>query len=325
MSVAEHTTRDKAFQRATEWVARLDAPDCTAAEHDAFEDWLAEHPEHVRAWAQAEALHQQAALLADDAWLRASVGHAAARPSPRRWLPRLAIAASLCVAVIGGGMIATDGNPGTRHYANDSRVPQQRTLEDGSIATLDAGASLTARTGWRGRRIELQRGRVQLQVAPSSKTLLVQAGNSTLRDIGTTFQVERRSDGRIEVALLEGAVEVTSSGAQANQLLMQPGQQLQVLPSGRIQPATALSQPAVEGWLHGQLVFDGTPLQEVVERMNRYSTTPLVIDDPALATLAVSGSFRAGDAQQLLAALTLGWSITARQRADGALELHRQP
>lgn len=324
MRVAEHTPDEQTFQRASEWVARLEAADCTGAERDAFEDWLAEHPDHVHAWAQAETLHQQAALLADDAGLHTHVA-AHARPARRRWLPRLAIAAGLCVAVIGGGLFAIDGNPATHHYANDSRVPQQRTLEDGSIATLDAGAALAARVGWRGRRIDLDRGRVQLQVAPSAKTLRVHAGNSTLRDIGTTFQVERRGDGRVDVALLEGAVEVTSSGAQASRYLLQPGQQVQVLPSGRIQPTAALSRPAAEGWLHGQLVFDGAPLQEVVERMNRYSATPLVVNDPALASLAVSGTFRAGDAQHLLRALALGWSIAARQRADGAVELHRQP
>ncbi|CRR08401.1 fec operon regulator FecR [Pseudomonas aeruginosa] len=218
-------------------------------------------------------------------------------------------------------MVAIDGNPTALRYANDSHQPRQQTLADGSVATLDAGTTLHARFGWRHRNLVLERGRLQLQVAPSSKALQLRAGDSTIRDIGTTFQVERLNDGLVEVALLEGAVEVSNGGAQHT---LAPGQQLQVLPSGRFQPGPALSSnAAAEGWLQGQLVFDATPLSIVVERMNRYGRTPLVIADPEIASLAVSGTFRAGDAQELLSALELGWSVAGQTRPDGALELRR--
>ncbi|HFL6945148.1 TPA: FecR family protein, partial [Stenotrophomonas maltophilia] len=233
----------------------------------------------------------------------------------------LATAAGVCLAIGMGWMVAVDGNPPPQRYANDGHLPQQLTLTDGSVVTLDAGTALRARFGWRHRELDLERGRLQLQVAPSRKALQLRAGSSTIRDIGTTFQVERLQDGLVEVALLEGAVEVSSGVAQHT---LAPGQQLQVLPSGRIQPGPALSSTAAaEGWLHGQLVFDATPLSIVVERMNRYGRTPLVIADPEITDLAVSGTFRAGDAQELLSALELGWSVAGQTRPDGALELRR--
>lgn len=322
--VVTHTDADQAFHRATEWVARLESPDCSAEETDAFEDWLAQHPEHVHAWVQADALHRESTRLSDDPWLRTSTARIPAARAPRRW-PRAAIAAGICLALGGAWMVALDGNPAPQRYTNHTHEPLQQPLEDGSLVTLDADTTVVARIGWRERRIELEHGRVQLQVAPSRKTLRVHAGTSTIRDIGTTFQVERRGDGVIEVALLEGEVEVTSRGPQADRQTLQPGQQLEVLASGRIQPGPALSRAAAESWLHGELVFDATPLQTVVERMNRYSTSPLVISDAHLATLAVSGTFRAGDTVTLVSALQLGWSIRATRRADGALELHRAP
>lgn len=218
-------------------------------------------------------------------------------------------------------MVAVDGNPAPQRFANDTHQAQRLTLPDGSVAMLDAGTTLHARFGWRHRELDLERGRLQLQVAPSNKALQLRAGTSTIRDIGTTFQVERLHDGLVEVALLEGAVEVSNGAAQHT---LAPGQQLQVLPSGRIQPGPALSSTAAaEGWLHGQLVFDATPLSIVVERMNRYGHAPLVIADPEITDLAVSGTFRAGDAQELLSALELGWSIAGQTRPDGALELRR--
>lgn len=116
-------------------------------------------------------------------------------------------------------------------------------------------------------------------------------------------------------------MEVTSGNAQHT---LSPGQQLQVLASGKIQPGPQLSSnAAAEAWPQGKLVFDGTPLATVVERMNRYGSTPLVVADPDIADLAVSGTFRAGDAHELLSALELGWSIAGQPRSDGALELRR--
>ncbi|WMJ68329.1 FecR domain-containing protein [Stenotrophomonas sp. 24(2023)] len=312
---------DALFQRASEWVARLEAPDCSADEREAFEDWLAAHPTHVQAWAQAERLYQHSAALAGDSGLRSRAARTTRAPSPtyRRW-PQLAVAAGICLAVGLGWMLVNDGFPTPQVQANHSLHAQRQVLPDGTVAVLDAGTSLTMRIGWRTRRITLDSGRVQLQVAPSSRPLRVQAGSSTIRDIGTTFQVERLSAGHVDVALLEGAVEVSSGRAQ--QMLL-PGQQLQVLPSGSMLRGPPVSSAASTGWLQGALVFDATPLSVVVERMNRYTRTPLVVTDPSVAALAVSGTFRAGDAEDLLSVLELGWSISAQRRADGALELHR--
>ncbi|PSD14340.1 hypothetical protein C7E19_12405, partial [Stenotrophomonas maltophilia] len=72
MSGTPHRDDAQLFERASAWVARLEAPDCTSAERETFEDWLAEDPAHVKAWVQAETLFQQGAELAADPWLRAA-------------------------------------------------------------------------------------------------------------------------------------------------------------------------------------------------------------------------------------------------------------
>lgn len=318
-------TRDALFARAAAWVARLDAADCSRAERQAFEDWLAGDPARVRAWTEAERLHARAASLRNDPWLRAGARHVVRRPPLyRRPLFGFAAAAALCLAIGIGWAWTTDGNPTLHTYVNSGAAPQQQVLEDGSVVVLDAHTTLTARFGWRRRGIELQQGRMQLQVAPARQSMRVQAGNSTLRDIGTTFQVERLDDGRIDVALLEGALEIDSRGAEGMRRALQPGQQLQVQPSGRIAPAQPLSRQQAEGWPLGRLVFDATPLPVALAHMNRYTPTRVVLGDPALSALAVSGTFGAGDQAALLSALEEGWSITRHARADGTLELRRR-
>ena len=70
MSHARPREDTQLFERASAWVARLEAPDCTPGERETFEDWLAEDPAHVTAWVQAETLFQEGEELAADPWLR---------------------------------------------------------------------------------------------------------------------------------------------------------------------------------------------------------------------------------------------------------------
>ncbi len=64
MSHARPSEDTQLFERASAWVARLEAPDCTPGERETFEDWLAEDPAHVTAWIQAETLFRQGEELA---------------------------------------------------------------------------------------------------------------------------------------------------------------------------------------------------------------------------------------------------------------------
>jgi transmembrane sensor len=51
------------------------------------------------------------------------------------------------------------------------------------------------------------------------------------------------------------------------------------------------------GWRTGLLNFDDETLVEAVTEVNRYSGVQLVIRDPQVAAIRISGSFRAGDAE----------------------------
>ncbi len=59
---------------------------------------------------------------------------------------------------------------------------------------------------------------------------------------------------------------------------------------------TASEVPA--GWREGLLSFDDRPLAEAVAEVNRYAPEPIVITDPAVASMRISGQFRAGDAER---------------------------
>ena len=56
-------------------------------------------------------------------------------------------------------------------------------------------------------------------------------------------------------------------------------------------------------WERGKLIFDNVPLAEAAMRVNRYAERKVVIADPQVAGLYVSGVFQTGDADAFARAM----------------------
>ncbi|MDE2307224.1 MAG: FecR domain-containing protein [Xanthomonadaceae bacterium] len=313
---------------AEEWLARLLSPDNGAEDSEVFERWRVADPEHAAAYAEAERIHHSAALLSDDPLLRAAAraarrDTARRRSSPQRqmWLLAAGIAASLLLTV---GLVRQGGvDTGTeQHYANTIGLPQTLQLADGTRLRLDAESSLTVRLGPGQRVATLEHGRVQFTVAHDpQRPFLVRAGNSTIRDIGTIFQVSRDADG-VTVGLLKGKVAVSgNSGNRPWSSELKPAQQLHIDGNGTAGAIAPLDLAVAQGWTHGELAFRERRLDDLLSEMNRYSKTQLRLGDPSLAGLEVSGSFHAGDQEALAKALARGWQLRVVRTAANELTL----
>ena len=88
--------------------------------------------------------------------------------------------------------------------------------------------------------------------------------------------------------------ENASAAAQPKVIELKAGQQLSAMPSVPPEVAQANIQ-RVTAWTIGQLMFDDEPLASVVERVNRYGGTQIVINDPKVGAMKISGVFNAGD------------------------------
>ncbi|HZH44061.1 MAG TPA: FecR domain-containing protein [Lysobacter sp.] len=313
--------------QAEAWLARLLSPDCTREERAAFEAWLARSPEHIEAYLQAETVHAMAAALADDAMLRAAARRArreAAQRGGTRW-GWLATGMAAALALVAGGALWFGRAPEGTATRYATAVGEQRTLvlEDGSHLRLDTDTEVVARYGTRARELELLRGRLQVAVgADPRRPFSVRAGEATVRDIGTTFQVSR--DGtRTSVGLIEGVVVVSARGGGAPATLA-PGERIEIDERGRLGAPQQLDLASAEAWTRGELVFRQRRLDALLAEVNRYSATPLRLADPALGALTVSGVFRIDEQAALVAALEQGWSLRAERGPDGAIVLHRR-
>lgn len=168
--------------------------------------------------------------------------------------------------------------------------------------------------------------------------------------LGTTFVVRHERD-RIDVTLVEGRVAVaavtdedpieatastlletrairSASGSGPNVepdlvRVLKPGQRLRL--KGGV--SASLDEPKIEtvtAWRRGEVMLERTTLTEAIAEMNRYDRTILVIEDPEIAALRVSGIYHAGnnDAFATTVARLHGLELV---RGSGQILLRQRP
>lgn len=300
----DETATEDCLTQAAAWRVRLSEAGVDSMSE--FEDWL-QAPDNQAAWHQLssswdyfdevaqspELLAARQAALAD---ARKAKGRLAARVNMRLVG---SIAALLLVAILGAGGYWWANKPDDYQTAIGER--RVVILSDGSKLSLDADSEVTVHYAAHARSLHLLHGQARFDVAHDrSRPFSVVAGNQKVIATGTAFNIDMAGP-KVLVTLIEGHVLVLQADNNANMpdygarvIELRAGQQLaagatavpQVLPAN-IQKVTA--------WTIGQIVFDDEPLSSVVERINRYGGTRIVIADPAVGAMKISGVFNAGD------------------------------
>ncbi|MCU0999479.1 FecR domain-containing protein [Stenotrophomonas maltophilia] len=220
--------------------------------------------------------------------------------------------------VAAGALLAADPAWQVRDYQTAVGERRNVTLPDGSQVLLDAGTRVQVRRHLRSRQVLLVRGQARFEVQHSAwRRFQVDAGPVHVRNYGTVFDVDRQGD-LSEVTLWRGAVGVRVDGSEAEQRL-KPGQRL-LAQAGSLSPPEAVS-PDRADWTHGRLQFDRLPLSEVLRILQRYHDRPIVLDDPTLGPLLVSGVFDADRAETAVALLPDILPVQLQTAADGSLHL----
>jgi transmembrane sensor len=105
------------------------------------------------------------------------------------------------------------------------------------------------------------------------------------------------------------------SRSMNREVLLISGEQLAVTATGSEKPSDA-DIAAITAWTQKQIVFKSTPLAEVAEEFNRYNRRRLVITDPAVATIRISGNFASTDPASLLRGLNDLGAFTITEMDD---------
>lgn len=334
-------------EEAAEWLVELRTSPSDAAARQRFDEWLATSPEHVRAYLECVAISETAAAGARsspqelDALIeraRQSSGanvvslpaaNSAGAVTSQRRAPsrviRFGLAATVLLAVIGAGVGYI-----TSRDVYTTAIGEQRSilLPDGSTIDLNGRSKVRVRLDARTRSVDLMEGEALFRVVPNkTRPFVVAADDARVRAVGTEFAINRRQR-ELVVTVVEGTVAVSAAGAGGGETLLNGGQQLALslaAPAG----GDAVPQPrSVEvndaiAWTRRRLVFDSTPLEDVVAEFNRHSSRSLVIQGDGLEDFHISGAFSSTDVQPFLRFLRAQPGVEVIEERDRIVIVHR--
>lgn len=314
----------------------LNVDESDPAQAAMLDAWLDREPGNREAWLRAQAIWGGFDEAGDDPTMRA-LRRRALKPS-RGPAPGWMAAAAVFVAAIGLGLwLAERPAPAppppvpqaSAMFGEPDLVTgaQMRTfdLPDGSKASLAPGSALDLAYDHGGRALRLVRGRAFFDVVPDrERPFTVEAGGRRITALGTRFDV-RLDDGPLRVTLVEGHVSVARTvdapDGPGRPVALAAGQQLTAAP-GRdlVSPATGAG---ASEWRETSITFEDRPLSEVVAELNRHSAAKLVIDDPKVAALRVTGRFRTGDPQRFLRILAKVLPVRGEAAGPGRYRIVR--
>jgi transmembrane sensor len=359
--------RNRAGGEAADWFARLQAGDMERAEREQFVEWLRESHVHVAEMLRVAQIH--GSLERFQRWVHISTGpktdadnvvqlpspqeaHLTERPPPghaRRMsagLRLFAVAATVLLIVaslvvlprIRGQVIETDR--GER---------REVVLADGSLLQVDPQTRLRVKYSDSVRKVFLERGRALFHVAKNPyRPFLVQADDTTVRAVGTTFGVEQAIQGVI-VTVAEGKVavfptsrasvtaaqntdvprpevsgnpdDIHGPGARTREVLLSANQQVTVQDSGAAEAVREIDSQRALAWARGRLIFQNDQLSQVIAEFNRYNRVQLTVTDPELAAKPVSGVFNAAEPEAFIAFLQSVTNIEIVRDGDRSITI----
>jgi len=194
----------------------------------------------------------------------------------------------------------------------------QWSMRDGSTLALNTGSVLKVESRLRSRRFVLEQGEAAFHVAHGWRPFIVRAGEVSVRDIGTAFNV-RRHGGGAEITVLEGAVEVSEPGRPPRTLTA-----AQAMSAGLAdgpQSLRAVDADRVGAWQQGRLVFDATPLDAALAEIGRYRPAPIELADAQAGRLRLSGAYDINDIEGLIDLLPQVLLVSVARRPDGSVRV----
>lgn len=361
MNAAERRARVSAD--AAEWWDRLQSSDLGRLERTEFVVWLRESPLHVEEILRVARVHD--ALERFERWSNIkfdehdntiarfpleSSREQLGQPLPvcepglspehllkvggERSRTKMALSALAASVVLVLSVVSL--SPGWRGQTIETERGERRevALDDGSVLTVDPQTTMRVKLEQHSRHVVLERGRALFRVAKdASRPFVVQAGDTSIRAVGTAFVVDRLAR-RVTVTVAEGKVAIMQDSASMTgpvtlptrdagsatekshrsddrkrrtvtstpqPVLLLADEQFVTDAGGTDEPVRKVNSEHALAWTQGRLIFDNDTVQQAAENFNRYNRVQIRIADTALGSRPVSGIFNSSDPESFLA------------------------
>jgi transmembrane sensor len=195
-------------------------------------------------------------------------------------------------------------------------------LRDGTTVTLNTDTRIKVYDDEGRRRIRVLRGEVLIGAAAPT---VVEVDGKHLEASAATFVVRKLEGQPTQVLVQDGRV-ILAEGTRSETLPVASNTAAS-LPNGKEKEwqlsALAFGQMGRElAWREGKIALQGETLAEAVALYARYSDTPIVISDPSLARMQVTGLFAVNNPLGFSRAVAEVFDAQARQE-DGRIVISR--
>ncbi len=142
------------------------------------------------------------------------------------------------------------------------------------------------------------------------KPFLIHAGESVTRVLGTQFNLEAYPDEQVQIVVKEGRVAFGSSQAEQQAPELQEHEMAVLSDSNRTSISRVENLEKYVGWTNDKLIFDDTPLHQVMRELERWYDIECTLADSALKTRTVTGTFEDESMTEVLNIISLSVGMT---------------
>lgn len=299
---------DPLLVEAADWLVRLTSRGATEADAEQLGAWRAQSTEHDAAFREVAGVRSYAV-----------VAGGTSKPVSRRAM----------LSAGGGGLFALLAGFGLARpplglwpsYAElmaDHRTPVGGRLALRPVAGVDV--ELSSRTAVSlldgGHGIRLITGESYVAAATQPRDFLVEADGIRITARDAAFNV-RSFDRAQRVTCIEGAVRCEIGGRA---IALTVDQELVVAADGSVRQA-AVDAAKTSAWRRGLLVFEGTPLADVVDQINLYRAGRIVLADSSLERLPLNAVFHIAQIDNAVTQIGQLLNVRTRNLAGGVVLL----
>ncbi|RFM27679.1 FecR family protein [Deminuibacter soli] len=230
----------------------------------------------------------------------------------RKWIGIAAAAAVL--AVVAAGFFLYRNNTPNPLLQTSYGQTTSKVLPDGSEVMMNANSTIEYTNGWqdgKDREVWLKgEAFFHVKKTPNKSRFIVHTGTVDVIVTGTKFNVDTR-DSLMHILLTEGSVTLKTNDGQ--EIHMKPGDYALLDSQHHLQLKTAREE-SVLAWKEHKLVFDNTPIKDVVTAIEQQYGLHVKLADEATGRQTVSGILPNDSLDVLLQSLEgLTYKITRDQ------------
>ncbi|MFY0591619.1 FecR family protein [Roseivirga sp.] len=292
----------------------------TPEEKAQIDAWLFEGEENRlelenirKVWERSQSLEDFESIDLDRNWsqLQAKIGNPANEKSSKQYIWRYAAAVVLLAAAT--FLLLKPGTVEMQEMVASNGKAEVH-LADGTTVWLNEGAKLDYPDAFKGdyREVTLE-GEAFFDVAHNpDKPFVVNAGGTKTEVLGTTFNINKGEGESFELNLITGKVRFTKGRQQA---LLDPGQKITVDAKGSVKK-TVNREVNFMSWRTNKLVFENTPMEEVVSDISAHYGVVLEIMHKGFLGCPVTTTFENETIDEVLETLADLFDITIKREGQ---------